>query len=281
MKEKYINPFTDFGFKKLFGTEANKALLMDFLNELLADKGKITSLTFIKTEQLGATEPDRKAIFDLYCLNEKGERFIVELQKARQQFFKDRSVYYATFPIQEQAQKGDWNYKLEAVYTVSIMDFEFDDTSPNHLRHDVQLVETQTQRVFYDKLRFIYLEMPKFNKSIDQLETHYDKWLYVLKNLPKLDRIPDKLQEQIFVQLFEIAEIARFDERELRAYNESVKVYRDWKNVLDTAITEKVIEIVGLAIKNGATNEFIADITGVSVEEIEKLRTQKPDTYEP
>src|SRR5271157_4820409 len=93
-KEKYINPFTDFGFKRLFGEEPNKDLLIDFLNELLKEEqGIIKELTYLKSEQLGRTESDRKAIFDLYCENDRGEKFIVELQKTKQKFFKDRTLY--------------------------------------------------------------------------------------------------------------------------------------------------------------------------------------------
>ncbi len=278
MKEKYINPFTDFGFKKLFGEEANKDLLIDFLNGLLEDRGGLTDLTFIKSEQLGATEADRKAIFDLYCQNSKGEKFIVELQKAKQKFFKDRSIYYSTFPIQEQASKGDWDYKLNAVYTISIMDFEFDENQfhKDKLRHDIQLLDIETKELFYDKLKFIYLEMPKFNKTIDELETHYDKWLYVLKNLPKLDRIPDKLKEDLFLRLFEVAEIAKYDDNEQRAYQDSVKYYRDLKNVMDTAVEEAMmnrnIEIVKKLIYEGADNSFISKITDISIEQIESIR---------
>ncbi len=278
MKEKYINPFTDFGFKKLFGEEANKDLLIDFLNELLEDRGGLTDLTFIKSEQLGATEADRKAIFDLYCQNSKGEKFIVELQKAKQKYFKDRSIYYSTFPIQEQALKGDWDYKLNAVYTISIMDFEFDESQShkNKLRHDIQLLDIETKELFYDKLKFIYLEMPKFNKTIDELETHYDKWLYVLKNLPKLDRIPEKLKEGLFLKLFEVAEIAKYDDNEQRAYQDSVKYYRDLKNVMDTAVEEAMtnrnLEIIRNLIKEGADNKFISKITNIDFEQIESIR---------
>jgi predicted transposase/invertase (TIGR01784 family) len=126
--EKYINPFTDYGFKRLFGEEPNKVLLLDFLNELLREEqGRITALTYLKNEHLGASDTDRKAIFDIYCENERGEKFIVELQKTKQNFFKDRTVYYATFPIREQAQRADWNFELKAVYTVAILDFVFDD----------------------------------------------------------------------------------------------------------------------------------------------------------
>ena len=122
--EKYINPFTDYGFKRLFGEEPNKELLLDFLNELLREEqGQITSLTYLKNENLGSSDVDRKAIFDIYCENERGEKFIVELQKTKQNFFKDRTVYYATFPIREQARRADWNFELKAVYTVAILDF--------------------------------------------------------------------------------------------------------------------------------------------------------------
>ncbi len=212
-KEKYVNPFTDYGFKKLFGEELNKDLLLDFLNELLKEEqGHIKSLTYIKSEKLGATAVDRKAIFDLYCENDKGEKFIVELQKTKQKFFKDRTVYYSTFPIREQAKKADWDFELKAVYTIAILDFEFDEDKKDKkkFRYDVKLQDIETNKVFYDKLTFIYLEMPKFTKTIDELETRFDKWLYIIKNLNKLDRIPDKLRESIFEKVFATAEIAKF-----------------------------------------------------------------------
>ena len=231
--EKYINPFTDYGFKKLFGEEVNKDLLLDFLNELLKEEqGHIKDLTYLKTEHLGATEADRKAIFDLYCENEKGEKFIVELQKTKQNFFKDRTVYYSTFPIREQAKRADWDYELKAVYTIAILDFIFDadKAEPDKYRYDIKLTDIETNKVFYEKLTFIYLEMPKFNKSTDELETRFDKWLYVILNLNRLDRIPEKLREQIFEKLFQTAEIARFTPEQVRSYEDSLKYYRDLKN---------------------------------------------------
>jgi predicted transposase/invertase (TIGR01784 family) len=197
--ERYINPFTDFGFKRLFGEEPNKDLLPDFLNELLRkEKGNIKTITYLKNEHL----PDfgeRKAIFDIYCENESGEKFIVEIQKAKQKFFKDRNIYYSTFPIQEQAVRGDWNFELKAVYTVGISDFVFND--PDKDKTVVKLMDTGKKKVFYDKLTFIYLQMPNFTKTADELETHFDKWLFVIKNLPKL-------QERIFEKLFEIAAVS-------------------------------------------------------------------------
>jgi len=277
--EKYVNPFTDYGFKKLFGEEPNKDLLLDFLNALLKEEqGKITSLTYLKSEHLGTTELDRKAIFDLYCENEKGEKFIVELQKTKQKFFKDRALYYSTFPIREQAKQADWVYELKAVYTIAILDFVFEEgkEQPEKYRYDVKLTDTETQKIFYDKLTFIYLEMPKFNKTLDELENRFDKWLYVIRNLNRLDRVPDKLRERIFEKLFEAAEIAKFTPEQVRNYEDSLKYYRDIKASLDTKYEEGVqngIEKVAInAIIKGMSIEDIVELTGLTKEHILKLK---------
>jgi predicted transposase/invertase (TIGR01784 family) len=279
-REKYINPFTDYGFKRLFGEEPNKDLLLDFLNELLKEEqGEIIELTYLKNENLSTTELNRKAIFDLYCTNERGEKFIVELQKTKQKFFKDRTVYYSTFPIREQAVIGsEWSFELKKVYTIAILYFIFDEDEyqPEKLRYDVKLTDIQTKKIFYDKLTFIYLEMPKFNKSAEELETKFDKWLYVLRNLHKLDRIPEKFKENIFLKLFETAEIARFNQLEYQEYEDSLKYYRDIKNSLDTACEEgerkKQMEIAKTGLKEGLSIELIMKLTGLSKEEIENLK---------
>ncbi len=285
-KEKYVNPFTDFGFKKLFGEEPNKDLLLDFLNELLREQeGEIKELTYLKNEQLGSRDIDRRAIFDLYCENKRGEKFIVELQKSKQNFFKDRTLYYATFPIREQAKRATWDFELKAVYTVAILDFIFEEDKAQHqkYRYDVKLTDIETCKVFYDKLTFIYLEMPKFNKSIDELETRFEKWLYVLKNLSRLDRVPDKLKEKIFERLFEVAEIARFNREELMSYEDSLKYYRDLKNVIDTARQEgklegklegereKTIEFIKKGIESGVSLELLSKLTGLSIDTIRQI----------
>ncbi|MEM8642160.1 MAG: Rpn family recombination-promoting nuclease/putative transposase [Cyanobacteria bacterium P01_G01_bin.54] len=294
---KYINPFTDYGFKKLFGEEPNKDLLLDFLNELLQDEqGQITTLNYIKNEQLGSTDLDRRAVFDLYCENEAGEKFIVELQKSKQNFFKDRTVYYSTFPIREQAKKNNWNYQLSAVYLIAILDFVFDEDKDDleKYRYNVQLTDIDTCKVFYDKLTFIYLEMPKFTKTIEQLENRFEKWLYVLRNLSQLQEIPESLQEEVFKKLFEIAEISQFNREQLRSYENSLKYYRDLKSSMDTARDEGKAEGIaegigigreegiGMGIKTvalallseGASEALILKTTGLTAEQLERLKRE-------
>ncbi len=279
MAEVFVNPFTDFGFKKLFGEEVNKDLLIDFLNELLPLKEhKIADLTYLKNEHLSNHEEDRRAIFDLYCENEKGDKFIVEIQRAKQQFFKDRSIYYSTFPIQEQAKTGKkWDFKLTAVYTIAIMDFEFENgrrkrTDATPYLHKIQLMDIDRLTVFYKKLTFIYLEMPRFKKTESELKTHFDKWLYVLKNLHKLQSRSPSLQEKVFQKLFDVAEIAKFDAKERMAYQEALKNYRDFMNVVDTAIADNQVKMAMGFLKEGASEEMVAKVTGWTLERVQKLR---------
>jgi predicted transposase/invertase (TIGR01784 family) len=278
MKAKYINPFTDFGFKKIFGEEASKPLLLDFLNALLPENNKIATLSFKNNEQLGQTEFDRKAIYDIYCENEKGEKFIVELQKAKQNYFKERTIYYSTFPIQEQAEKGELNYNLKAIYCIGILDFTFDDyesePEKSEVIHIIKL-KNQNGKTFYDKLTYIYLEMPNFKKNEVDLKTRIEQWLYFIKHLEDFQTIPTIFNDEIFSKAFEKAEIAKYGAIELDNYENSLKSYRDLKGVIDTAFDEGKLEgkleIAKNAKQIGLKIEDIIKLTGLSKEEIEKL----------
>ena len=274
--EKYVNPFTDFGFKKLFGEEPNKDLQIDFLNSLIPDQ-KIKKLTYNRVDRLGLTEQDRKAVFVFFCENEQGEKFIVELQKVKQKYFKDRSLYYSTFPIQEQAVIGsEWDFQLKAIYFVGILDFRFDDQDKDKsIVTEVKLLDTKKNKVFYDKLTFIYIQMPNFNKKETELKNHFEKWLFVLRYLQQLQNRPKALQERVFEKLFKIAEIARFNPDERMDYEESVKVYRDLKNSINTAVEENSIKIA-IGLKNdGVPIKLISKNTGLSIKEIENLQKTK------
>ncbi len=278
MKAKYVNPFTDFGFKKIFGEEASKPLLIDFLNALLPQQNKIIDLSFKNTEQLGQTEIDRKAVYDIYCENENGEKLIVELQKAKQNYFKERTIYYSTFPIREQAEKGEWNYNLKAVYCVGVLDFTFDDYENEPERSEVVHIiklKNQNCKTFYEKLTYIYLEMPNFKKKEAGLETRLDKWLYFIKHLEDFQTIPTIFKDEVFIKAFEKAELAKLGQAELDSYENSLKVYRDLKGVIDTAFEEgqlvRNIEIAKTLKKRSVSIDIIIEATGLSESEIISL----------
>ena len=241
VEDRYISLLTDFGFKRIFGTTPNKELLINFLNSLFDGAQVIKDVKYLNNEHIGDVYAERKAIFDVYCEGENDEKFIVEMQNAYQKYFKDRSLYYSTFPIREQAKKGqDWDFNLTHVYTVALLNFDLKDEAfeEGKIRHTVKLCDVETNKVFYKKLDFIYVEITKFNKTEDELDTLYDKWLFILKNLSTLEKRPKALRDKVFDRLFEEAEIAKFTPTELREYEDSRKAYRDLKNSLDTALRD-------------------------------------------
>ena len=242
---KYLNPYTDFGFKKLFGEESNKDLLQDFLNQLLPPHHQIAELNFSNAEQLPDIPLERKAIFDIHCRSASGERFIVEMQKAKIQFFKDRSVFYVTFPIREQAKKGDWLFKLDPVYFIAILDFAYDEAEElRKFRRDVALRD-QDGELFFDKLHFKFLQMPLFTKQEHELASHFDKWLYFLKNLENFDHIPAILNEPVFQRAFHITELANLTYEQHTAYEKNLLDYLGVRAAMVTARDEGKAE--GLA----------------------------------
>ncbi len=291
--ERYINPLTDFGFKRIFGTPFNSDLLVDFLNAVLAGEHVVKEVKYNNSEKFGTNEAERKAVFDVYCTTEDGSRIIVEMQNVYQSFYKDRSIYYSTFPIVEQAKKGDWNYELKDVYTIGILNFTFpeDKKSDDGVFREVKLMDVKKKEVFYDKLTYIYVELANFNKEIDECETVLDKWLFCLKNMSNLLDRPAELQGRVFEKLFKTAEIAKFKPLELKAYEQSIYAYRDIKNGMDTAKKEGIKQghkegleeglqkgrkegVINTA-KNmksmGIADEVIMQATGLTKEDIDRL----------
>ena len=295
MNDRFIDLFTGYAFGKIFSEETSKDLLVNFLNGLLAGVEEIVALTYLKNERLGNNEGERRARFDgpaprLWCVNDKEETFIVEIQRIKPQFFKDRSLYYSTFAIQEQAAKGkDWKgpasrYELKGVYTIAVLDFSFDDTDTDKLEHRIKLMDTKTHKVFYNKLTFIYLEVPKFTKELGELENDYDRCrrgygLFAFKNLHKLADRPPELEEGIFKRLLEVAEISRMDSKEQAVYQESLKEYWDLKSAMETYFEEgreegresRDVEIVLLMHSKNKSISEIAALTGLSEERVKEV----------
>ncbi len=280
---RYINFYTDFAFKKLFGTEANKDLLISFLNALLdlKDNKEIINLTYLNTEKLGFNNNERRAIYDVYCQTAEGNHFIVEMQKAQQDHFKDRALYYSSFAIQEQGQKGlrdniSWNYKLSPVYVIGILNFKMDDSKEKSDKVITRVrLKDDDNEVFNENLNFIFIEMPKFRKNESELESFIDKWLYAIKNLNRLEDKPEAMSESIFKKLFEVAEIAAYSKNERYDYEESLKNFRDWYSVLSTAERkgreEERLEMAKGMKSEGVDIDIIRKLTNLSIEEIEKL----------
>ena len=284
-------------FKRLFGSEPNKELLIDFLNQLMGEERQIVDLIYNKTEHLGSLAENRKAIFDLLCTGSNGEHFIIEMQRVHQEFFKDRCLYYTSSLITEQAPKGSprWDYRLKPVYLIGLMDFQFDDTHIDQYLHRVQLMKTDTLEVFYDKLGFIFIEIPKFLKREEDLSSELDNWLFLLKNMSRLDKIPVILRKPVFSKLFNIAEVSNLTKEEKMAYETSLKEKWDYYNSMDYVLkeglekgikqgiekgikqgieqgkTEGKMEVASTMKKSGMDFKLISQLTGLSIEEVKSL----------
>jgi len=283
---RYLNLLTDFGFHKVFWT---KSLLIDFLNQVIKEEGLITDIQYLLPEQLGSSKRDRKAIFDIFCTNEKGEFFIVEMQKEKQLFFRDRSLYYASLPIQKQAPRGNWNFRLKAVYMIGILDFVlFDECEEDREQviERVHLVRERAKTLYSNNLEFVFIELPKFRKTEAELETRCDRWLYLLKNLYKLQECPASIQDEIFEELFQIADIKQLTKKDMRAYKKSILEYNDVRNALDCAREESRKEgiekgrkeekafVIQQCFQKNMPIEDIVFITGYSKKQIMEMKTK-------
>ena len=286
IKAKYINLMVDWSFKRVFGTEVNKDILIEFL-KVVFPQFAITDITYIPTEQLGIMEDDRKAIFDVLCKTEDDKTFLVEMQRGAQKHFFERALYYTSFPIMKQGKKaiakeeegaGPWDFSLDGVFFLGILDFAYEQDEMTE--HRYQLLATKTFKQMTDKLEFVFVEVAKFNKSEDELETDLDKWLYLLKNMSTLLERPAALRDRVFGRLFDVAEYARLDDEERKNYVEAMNTARDTYNQIayahetghkegrEEGREEKAYEIARKMIAKGLDVDTIAELTGLTKEEI-------------
>lgn len=318
--KRYAELLCDFMFKRLFGTDSNKDILIRFLNIVLQDN-EIVDVSFIPTEHSGMTEEDRKVIFDISCRCKDGRTFIIEMQKGYQKYFRERALYYTTYPINEQARdaknlyikektegktevKFDWDYNLKPVTVVAILNFQFKHTTEwptDRFRSSYRLREdTYQDDLMTDALRFVFIELGRFNKYLWELETLFDKWLYLLKHMHEMQEIPKEFSDPFFVRLFMLAEINKFTTEEKEQYLKSLGNMGDYANIINSAAEEAhaIGKAEGLeegfekgreegreegkaeskleTAKNfkalGVATDIISKATGLPVEIIEKLK---------
>ena len=279
---KFINPFTDIGFKIIFGQEFSKPRLLDFLNALLEGERVISDLKFLDKQQMAVYDGDRSPIYDILCETDSGEKIIVEMQNREHPNFRERLLYYASEAIARQGEKGKaWNYDIKAVYIVAFTNFVLTGYV-GRLRVDVRLTD-QDGKLFTEKLRLICLQMPCFTKEAEECENHFERWIYILKNMDTLTRMPWAAQNAVFQRLAEVAEVSKLSKEERLEYDHALKRYRDTYNAMTGAEQKGRAEGRAEGIEDNKRDnarrmkadnmpvELIAKYTGLTKEEIEQL----------
>ena len=282
---KFINPFTDWGFKRIFGQEINKDLLIQFLNDLLVGERHITDLRFMDKEQLPEAKDQRGAVYDIFCETDTKEQIIVEMQHRRQPFFMDRSIFYASRAVVGQGKKGKhWNYQLAAVYTICFMNFQPSDLLSSKFRTDVGLMDMQALKPVSDKFRLIYLALPLFPRKTEaECENDFERWIYVLKNMETLERMPFQAQNAVFEKLAAITDVSALSQKDQERYEESLRIYRDnyaadqysfnrglAKGIEKGRTAERTVIAKNLK-ESGVDIQVIIHSTGLTKEQIDQL----------
>ena len=271
---RYLNPLTDYGFKKVFG---EKDIMIAFLTDLLNPVSPIEDVIFLDKEMEADGEDMRSVIYDLRCKTQDGGEFIVEMQNKGQSHFSNRILYYLSHAISEQGEKGtSWNFDLHPVYGVFFLNFHMKGLKPQAIR-TIQLRVDETGEIFSEKLKAFTLELVDFKDKPEAYpKSQIEYWLYNLVNMESMtEALPFQTQQPIFNKMGGISELSHMNSEERRKYFNSLNKYRTNLSVMEFAIEEgqqkKVIEIARNAKNMGMEASVISKLTGLPVSEIESL----------
>jgi len=272
---KFADITNDIAFRKIFGNDTKKKSLISFLNAVidLPKNEQIADVEITNPYQLGKLSDGKSTIVDVKAKDEKGNIFIVEMQIAEFDFFHKRILYYTSQSYVAQIDKGVQYDKLRPVYFIGILEFEIGQ-NPNYFsRHKVLDIETKEQII--QDVEFNFIELPKFDKTIDQLETSIDQWTYFIKNAENLTLMPESVKDEGLKEAYTEANQQNWTKEELEDYLRASIKERDEIGRIEFAerkakFQEKV-EVIKQGRKLGLSNLDLSKLTGLTKEEIESL----------
>ena len=276
---RYARIIMDDWFKRTFGTEPNKGLLIMLLKELIPEHD-IKDLTYVQQEHINPFPGKKDALIDVECVDTDGTRFIVEMQVARQRFFYERSLFYSTFGIQQQVEKSSsMDYGFPPVYFVGFMDFSLHEGSDRVL-YRYSLRENETGEEMTGSLQFVFLELTNCRKALTPEATLLDNFCYALHNMEHLTDRPEELKEEIFKRLFKTAEIATFTPEERIKYENDMTTERDIQNYisyarekgLEEGMEKGLLEAARNMLVEGFSIDLVVKCTGLSIEQVKELK---------
>lgn len=273
---KFLNPTIDLTFKKIFGTESTKDILISFLNGVLERKEgeRITTVNIKDPHNHPTIMTSKRPVVDLKCEDEKNNNYIIEMQVVNQSDYAERCQYYVSEEIAKQLASGEEYKKITPVIFIGVLKFEMFENSEYLSHHKILNIKTLENNLKLAQYHFI--ELPKFNKEIDSLENIIDQWTFFLKEAESLEMIPEQLKEnKAIVHAFKILETSNYSRAELDAYNRLIDDLRTEKSRISGALEEKRIEIAKKLLEFNVALDIIIKSTGLTKEEIEKIKKLK------
>lgn len=291
----FFDPLDDVGFKRLFASQQNKELTVSFINHVFKGKRQVVSLEFLKNEYPGETKEEGGAIVDVICKDQDGAFFLVEMQRDWRKNFKERSLFYASRLITEQAPRGNrkhWAYALKDVYVIALLEkFAVRAGNKDQWLHDIALINTGSGKVFSERLSFTYIELLNFNKTENELESGLEQWIYALKNLKHLKQVPAAFTDQDLIEFCSAARYINLTKEEKTMISNATKRRWDYYSAIEGAkylgqeegealgeargqalgAYEKAVKVTIKLKSKGVPLEEIQEITELSIAEIKKI----------
>lgn len=286
-KPVYIDILSDWGFKRIFGNEgSSEEFLMDFLNELFYDDSKLNSIVSVKFKNVEQTKKHKKGRgirYDIICETSTGHRFIVEMQRRKHSNFPQRVTYYLCREIVEQGMKKNdddgWFFDIIPVVGVFVTEFDLPGFE-GRLKIQGRIADTETHKTLLDDIRCAFIQLKNFNKTPEKCKTGFDKWLYILKNMEQLKEVPfNDYKGGLFARVAELCRVSNLSKEEWDDYEAELKAERIRNAELkssrdegrDEGRAEEKFEIARNMKAKGLEISVISEITGLTLEEINKL----------
>jgi predicted transposase/invertase (TIGR01784 family) len=269
----------DIAFRKIFGNDNRKETLISFLNAILAFNGKqkIVEVKIMNPYQLPKLRGGKVSIIDVKATDQAGRHYIVEMQVGELDGFAKRVLFYFSKSYSEQIKRGDFYRQLKPVIFIGILDYAFSDNPKYISRH--RILDVETHEHLLQDVEFNFVELPKFNKELNELETLTEKWIYFIKNAENLDVIPENVDDEGLKSAYQEANKHTWTPEELEAYDYAFMREEDERAKLDQAEkkgkTQEKIDIARKLITLALDNSSISQATDLTVEQIEALRNEK------
>jgi predicted transposase/invertase (TIGR01784 family) len=271
---KFVDIKNDVAFRKIFGNENRKEVLISFLNAVLLLQGnnRIVNVDILTPYQLPDIKGGKVTIVDVKAKDQKDKTFIVEMQVAEIEGFDKRVLYYASKSYVAQIERGDQYENLNPTYFIGILDFEVT-KNPNYIsRH--KIIDIETNESYIKDIEFNFIELPKFKKEQNELESIIDQWVYFIKNAENLDVIPQNLKDEGLKFAYQDADKHNWTKAELEAYDYVLMREQDDRGRLTFAIKKELKAVARKLIEDNQSTSKIVEFTGLTVEQIEKLRIE-------